>query len=451
MGDQTLALTKALAGGAPRTTGDRIFMDVAGKALITLPMTVGVILLVALIIGLGAVAWTGGRILRSLTIALGTLFLSTALCFVALELVGIIHQGMFWRAHPMWTTLAAYASAILVAVMLLVTIGWRADVRQLRATYWLTYAAIGALIGLIAPGGIIFFLFPPLVALIGMLATRWWKPAEQVGAIAAIVILYLTWGAMLGLLEELLNVGPMWIFAPLGSLIILPILIEAKPLIEQVSLRSSGAVVGILTLTGWAVAAVVPAYSADRQQRFVIEHITDTAKGKASWAILNDGAPLPSGLTGQWKRGALPISERKRWLSAAPSDPVIKAPDVQLMSSVQNGIERTVTVRIAANGNDRVALIAPEDAKIRSAGTQGFVRPIDQSENGKYVIDCFGRSCDGLVLELVIGKTAPIDWLIVGSRAGLPSSAAPLLAARPKFARPQYNRDESIVFVSRKL
>ena len=32
----------------------------------------------------------------------------------------------------------------------------------------------------------------------------------------------------------------------------------------------------------------------------------------------------------------------------------------------------------------------------------------------------------------------------LGTRAQLPPSAAPLLAARPRFARPQYNRDESI-------
>ena len=45
MGDQTLALTQALSNGAPRAGGDRIFMDIAGRALITLPMVVGVILL----------------------------------------------------------------------------------------------------------------------------------------------------------------------------------------------------------------------------------------------------------------------------------------------------------------------------------------------------------------------------------------------------------------------
>src|SRR5207248_6287590 len=155
-----------------------------------------------------------------------------------------------------------YASVILVAVALLATLGRRTDIRQLRAVFWLVYLLIGAIIGLVAPGGIIFFLFPPLLQLVGMLAARRWPLAERIGAIAAIVLLYLTWGAMLGLLEELLNGGPMWLFAPLGTLLILPILIETKPLIERVRLRDATAVAGVLALAGWAAAAAAPAYAA---------------------------------------------------------------------------------------------------------------------------------------------------------------------------------------------
>src|SRR5213078_259827 len=97
----------------------------------------------------------------------------------------------------------------------------------------------GAIIGLVAPGGIVFFLFPPLLMLIGVIAARWWMPAERIGAIAAIALTYLSWGAMLGLLEELLNGGPMWIFAPLGALLIIPVLIEAMPAIRAAGPRGA--------------------------------------------------------------------------------------------------------------------------------------------------------------------------------------------------------------------
>ena len=41
MGDQTLAMAASLASATPRPGGDRIFMDLAGRTLITLSLAVG--------------------------------------------------------------------------------------------------------------------------------------------------------------------------------------------------------------------------------------------------------------------------------------------------------------------------------------------------------------------------------------------------------------------------
>ena len=59
------------------------------------------------------------------------------------------------------------------------------------------------------------FLFPPLIVLDrrrreALLAAIRSGRARSL----AIAFLYLTWGALLALLEELLNQGPMWLFAP---------------------------------------------------------------------------------------------------------------------------------------------------------------------------------------------------------------------------------------------
>ena len=455
MGDQTLALAQALANDPPpAAAGNELFMDLAGITLITLPMIAGVVLLLGLLIGFAALAGMRRGLLRGAAVVLGTLVGSTALSWLALALIGAARHGMFWRAQPLWTHLATYASVMLAGVALLATIGRRAEARQLLAAFWLIYVFAGALIGLVAPGGIIFFLFPPLLALIGMAGARWWRPAERIGAIAAIVLLYLTWGAMLGLLEELLNGGPMWIFAPLGALVILPVLVEAKPLIDSVRTRNALAAAGLLALLGWAAATTAPAYSADRQQRFVIQHVTNLRTFKSWWSVINDGAPLPATYraAGRWSRQKLPFSERPRWIVPAPVNAeFLAAPGVQRLSQVQNGNERTLTLRLLSTGFDRIELIGPEDAKIRAAGTTGFVRPIDQQEDGKYYIDCFGRSCDGAMMTLVIGKAEPVDLLVVGSRPGLPASGAALLTGRPQFARPQYNRDETLAFIRVKL
>lgn len=454
MGDQTLALTEALEGGAPvARSGNRIFMDLGGRLLVTLPLALGAALIALLLIAFAVLAWSGGQLARAVVMTLGTLISSTALSWVALALIGAVREGMFWRAQPIWTHLATYASVMLVAAVLLASLGRSASVRQLRASFWLVYVILGAMIGLVAPGGIIFFVFPPVLVLVGRITSRWWAPAELIGAIAGIVLLYLSWGGMLGLLEELLNDGPMWVFAPLGALLILPVLIEAKPLFNAVRVSTAAVLTGGLSLICWTAAAAAPAYSADREQRFVVQHVTEASTGKSWWSIVNDGAPLPEAdkTAVSWKRGKLPFSDRARWIAQAPADASIKAPAVQLLSQVASGNERTVTVRLSANGNDYVGLTAGERAKVRSAGAQGFIRTIDQNESGKYFVDCYGRSCDGAMLQLTIGVPKPIQFLLMGGRVPLPSSARPLLAARPRYARPQYSRDESIAFTRVKL
>jgi len=449
MGDQTLALTKALAAGTPeRSDGTAIFMDVGGRMLITLPLLVGAVLFVALLLGTGWVALRRGGLLRGAAVVAGSIVLSGLLAFVLLALAGAVRPGMFWRAEPIWTHLAVYASTMLVGAALVATAGAPLDRARLRPAFWFVFLVIGGMIGLVAPGGIIFFLFPPLIALAGLAASRWWRHAELVGALAAILFLYLTWGGMLGLLSELLNNGPMWVFAPLGALILLPALIEAKPLLGGARAPAAAAA-GVLVLACWTVVLAVPAYSADRQQRFVIQQVTDSNTGKNWWSVLNDGAPLPKAFPGAWKRGKLPISDRERWLSPAFAT-AMSAPDVEQVSQVEAGNERTLTLRLQTNGNDYVSLTAPADARIRAAGIGGFVRPISGAE-GKYAIGCFGGNCDGALLQVTIDKLRPVEFIIAGGMALRAPAVAPLLAAQSRFARPQYRRDEALAFRIRRL
>lgn len=456
MGDQTLALAGELASGPPpQASGNRIFMDVSGRALINLPLIVGIVLILGLLISFAAISWRRGKLVRGVGVAAGTLIGSAALPWLVFAAIGAIRQGMFWRAEPIWALLATYASVMAVAVALLAAIGGKADRTQLRATFWLVFLLIGGAIGLVAPGGIIFFLFPPLLVLAGIVASRWWQPAERVGSALAILSLFVTWGAMLALLEELLNGGPMWLFAPLGSFLILPVLIEAAPLIRSAGLRLAAALAGGLALAGWAAAAAAPAYSADRQQRFVIEHATDPAAHKSWWAVVNDGKPVPDAYAavGKWTRGKLPYSDRPRWLAQAPAISGQTPPTAEpVPQPAAQGKLRTIQLKLHANGADSIGLIAGKDSDIRAAGVDGSMRPFDRSaRKQKYYLTCFGRSCDGLSLKIVAGTEKPIEFMLVGVRRGLPSSAAPLIAARPKNARPQYLPDQTLTVSRIKL
>jgi hypothetical protein len=447
MGDQTLALAAALASGAAeQPAGNRIFMDLLGRTLISLPLVIGAGLLIGLLIGFTVVAVRRGGVLRTGVAVVGAMAGSTLLAWLLLTLLGALRPGMFWRAHPIWTHLTVYAATILSSAACLIAIGGSLDRTRLRPAFWLFFLLVGGIIGLIAPGGIIFFIFPPLIAMIGMLASRWWQPLERIGSYWAILFLYLTWGAMLGLLQELLSGGPIWIFAPLSGLLIIPVLIEARSLLAGAGLRPISATGGALVLAAVGAALVSPAYSGDRQQRFVIQQVNDAGSGNAWWSVLNDGAPLPREYGSGWKWGKLPFSDQQRWVHSAPTDPAPRAPAVQLVSQVRNRDERSLTLRVSANGNDSIALIAPEDAKLRSAGVQGFVRAIDPNENGKYYLSCFGRSCDGWLVEIVVKDPNPIRFTVVGQKLGLPEGAIPLFHEAPSFAEPQYNPDASIVF-----
>jgi hypothetical protein len=163
--------------------------------------------------------------------------------------------------------------------------------------------------------------------------------------------------------------------------------------------------------------------------------------------MINDGTHLPAAYSrvGKWTRGKLPFSERRRWFAPAPAAAGLRPPSIQLLESVASGNERRIRLRLLANGAERITLIAPEEARIRSAGVAGFVRPIASADSsGRFTITCTGRSCDGAELMIDALSAKPIALTLVGARNGLPASAAPLVQSRPPNARPQYVPDETL-------
>jgi hypothetical protein len=441
MGDQTLAVARELSAGVPSGGGTTLFADIAGRQLVAIPATFGYALLAVLVVGFGIVAFRRGGLWRGLALVLAGIVASAALAWIGMFLMGLARPGSFWRAYPAWTHLAVHACGLLAAVAALGVIGRRLSIEHLRASYWLGFLMLGVAVFFIAPGGVIYFLLPPLVALVGILVRQ-----ERVGAILAALILWLTFGEVLALLGELMNNGPFFIFAPLALLIAMPWLIEAKPLLAENRRAQSITASAALMLAGWAAIAAAPAYSADRQQRFVIQHATETATGKAYWAVLNDAAPLRRGFGDVlgWRRDELPNIEGKRWIAPAASIADLRPPTLRLLGKSSDGKSRTVKISLRPNGAESVMLIADKDAQILSAGAAGFVRPIDPDADGKYYLECYGRSCDGAVIQFTTASAKPLPITLVGSRRGLPATAHALVEQRPRFARPQYSPDSTL-------
>ena len=450
MGDQALALTRALAAGTPpQATGERLYADFLGRQLVVLPMLFGLILLGILLLFFLVESWRRRALARPLAAMVLALAGSAAIAAAGETLVALFRSGNFWRGHPEVTETAVYASAIAAGLIAFLLVARNAEARQLRAAFWLVFMLGGAAISLIAPGGAIYFLFPPLLAAAGMALARWWPGAERVGAIAAILLLYLTFGPALSLFEELMNGGPFWMFAPIGAIVLLPALIELQPLTGRLSRNAVLAGSVGLFLLGWGVVALTPAYSEDRQQQFNIEYVWDADARQGRWAVNNDGAPVP--FEAAWERTEFPYSLRKRWASPAPAIP-IAAPAVELVGqqAVEGG--RRLRVRLHANGAESVTLVAPADADLRRAGTSAFLRPFGTgSPEDRYFVRCIGRSCDGAELDLVVGHARPVELTIVGTRTGLPPQSAPLVQARPALARPQYAPDSTITLAKLRL
>ena len=447
MGDEALALASTLSAGVPKAAGDRIFFDLAQRVFVQMPLAVGVALLVVMLIAFAAIARIRGALVRGSAVAFGMMLAGGVAGWLATTVMAFLRAGTYWRAHPEITFLSIYATVILGSLAVAATAGRSVPAARLRVAFWFAFLLLGGGLALVAPGGIIYFLFPPAIVLLGIAIRRWFPQAERIAGIAAVVLLYLSWGPMLAALEQLFSPGPLWVVAPVAAILVAPALIEAHAAVTRSSRRVLLLGAGVIALVGWAIAGAAPAYSQDHQQRFTIEHVTEFPLGRSSWSILNDGAQLPRSYApwGKWRRGKRDFSERLRWFVEAPPAVGIQSPTIELLESQRFGNERRVKLRLRANGSERITLIAPEEAHIQSAGVAGYIRPIGSADSdGKFTIACAGRSCDGMELAIELLNPNPIRFTLVGARNGLPASAKGLVAARPRFARPQYTPDQTL-------
>jgi hypothetical protein len=441
MGDQTLAVTRELAASPASGAGTLLFADIAGMQLVVIPDIVGFGLLGLLVIGFGVVAFRRGGMWRGLGLMLAAIVVSAALAWLCIFLMGVARPGSFWRAYPLWTQLAVYVCGLFGGVAALATVGRRLAIEQLRVSYWLAFLLLGVAVFFIAPGGVIYFLLPPLVMMVGILVKQ-----ERIAAFFAALVLWLTFGEMLALLGELMNNGPFFIFAPLALLIAMPWLIECKDVVDQAGRKAVVLVSAVLAVIALAAVAAAPAYSADRQQRFLIQHATNEVTGRAYWVVVNDHSPLPNGYGGiaGWRWDELPYIEGKRWIAPAATLADLRPPQLEVVSNALHGKIRTVSFRIRPNGAESVTLIGTKDAGIVSAGMAGFVRPIAPEAKGKYYLQCYGRSCDNAVMQLSTSVRQRMRFTLVGSKRGLPATAKGLLDQRPANARPQYSPDATL-------
>ena len=64
---------------------------------------------------------------------------------------------------------------------------------------------------------------------------------------------------------------------------------------------------------------------------------------------------------------------------------------------------------------------------------------------GYYTLECNGRACDGLVVELHLEGEAPVEVLVTDSSSGLPPGGEDWLQARPDTAVPVNEGDLTLI------
>jgi len=443
MGMQVLASARALGMGVPAAQGQRLYADLLGRHLVVLPQVAGLALLGLLALAFAWLCWRRHALGRPLAAMAVAILGGALLAWAGEAALALLRGGEYWRAYPLALHMAVYAGTLLACLVALLWVAGRAGRPALRASFWAMFLLIGAGIACLAPGAAIFFLAPPLVALIGTACGRWFAPAERIGALAAAALLLLTLLPILALVEMLLVAGPAFMLSPLAALLMLPVLIEARPEADMPRRALALFALGLLA-AGWLVTALVPAYSADRQQRFAVEYAWNAETKSAQWGVYNDGKALPAAFTalGDWRRGALPHARAQRWLAAAPALPV-PPPAVTVLAETRRDGQRHLRIRLAANGADAVQLIARRQGTLAAAGTAGHAQPLGKAWNAQDLdtLSCQGRGCDGALFDLVLDGAQPAMFDLVGMRFGLPATAAPLVQARPPDARPQYTPD----------
>jgi hypothetical protein len=104
-----------------------------------------------------------------------------------------------------------------------------------------------------------------------------------------------------------------------------------------------------------------------------------------------------------------------------------------------------VWIALSPGGGNAVSIRFAEGANVLGLGLpEAAVRIPAQGEPKKAMLRCSGRSCDGFVIEAVLGDRKPVEAELFSTRFSLPPEGQPLVAARPKDAISQYSPDSTI-------
>lgn len=443
-GDTTLALTAEL-GARPQGARPALFFDVLGFGVVRLPLALSPWLFaLAVLVWAAAVARHSKKGARASQIlrALGLCPLLVALVALAAFGAGALFRatgalGDGFPAHA--TAFFVFLAALLVALASLFA---SFELRALWLGAWSFHALAGLVPLLFLPEASFLFSVPLLVAgIVGLMDTRE-RPhvAAMLPALASLVL----WLPVLRLAYDALGLGAPALLAACSALAFGGL----WPALSELAVRPRqrlAAVAGGIALVALGSALVLPGFSASKPLRSSLALHVDADSGRCRYLVDASSDFVPDALVAAGGFGAERVDSAPSFVGWHALARQGEAPRSDLPAPVWE--RRGSKLWLASRRGARVLrLHFASDASAPSMTFEG--RPVSLRPGPAFrSLTLFGVGPEGVELEL--GPAAGARFMLSDHSFDLPASAAPLLAARPKWALPSQAGDETVV--SRKV
>lgn len=467
LGESAFELARELSGAEldrPKT-GPAVFFDVLAIGIIrwpgaaTLPLALIALIAVALAcrkIWSARAASVGGSIL-GLVAALASIAAAAGIGLVfvnAQRIAGGLQVA--WPAEAAALLLALGAFAAFAVLGVLAAVGRIARAAGVWAGVWLAWALLGLAVAVMVPGASYLFVLPALAA--GLAGWLGGPDRLRLAAVLPLAVVGILWAPLALLFFAGLGTPGLAVIAAVFGLIAMPL----APL--HADARRPALWIGAIALVGLVAAFLVPATtraSAAAPKRLSLTYHLDADAGAARWILAGDlapGRPLPPAIAA---KASFQVGQPFPWsfaqakgaVAPAPPLPLVVPPTIDVLSDDPRPDGRHLSLRLVSpRGAPSVTLHVPAAANVRSASMAD--EEIPQTQEGKipqrgdwFSFHCLSTPPEGIVLDLVVGGSGPIDGYLVDRSFGLPPAARPIAAARPAETVP----DGDAIVVSRKV
>ncbi|MEM8635163.1 MAG: M28 family peptidase [Pseudomonadota bacterium] len=451
LGANALAITEAFLNDTSNEPEAKlIYADLMGTLLLVLPVWLGgaflslgvAIPIVLLVLGNLRSTIARGAIAPALGIILG-LLLTTGLTL----LVGTIRaEKVFGTAYPIALRTLHGSAMILSCLVSYAVIARGVPKSALYAGAWLWFSAFGSLAFFFVQGSASNFAFTSLFFALaaGLFLLGWQKVGEIIAGLGVLIFVAITFPTTaLGEIGLLIEASAPFAFVLGAALISILPTIWPEDGISAGERRIVISVPGLLVAVSLAASILVPAYTEDAPRGLNIFHIQTDDEQEPVWSI-SAREPLPASFAdaAEFRRGSPPGSAATYYLAPAPRlDTFVAA---ALIGDETNDETRELILQVSAPDADMTILRWTSDEAPLEARLNGEIIDLDGIELSS--ARCFGRTCQGITLELSLPAGTTVQGAEINSYTyGLPESGDFLVRARPDWTLPIQSGDAQLI------